>query len=79
MAGFMQQVDEAVGAINQHGAELDIKADRKPIGGTVNREGGRLTANVEFNDGTMKSVGAVRDQGQLRIVPSESDPGIAGG
>jgi hypothetical protein len=59
LAQFMADADEAIGNIN----------DRKPSGGTVRREGGRLTADVEFDDGSTKSISAVREKGGLKIVP----------
>ena len=51
--------------------EIATKVDRKPVGGTINREGGKLTADIEMNDGTTKSVSAVREGGNLRIVNGE--------
>jgi hypothetical protein len=61
LSQFMQQADQAIGAMK----------DRKVVGGKTTREGGKLTAEVEFDDGTTKSVAAVREQGGLRIVPAE--------
>jgi hypothetical protein len=69
LAKFMQTVDQAMTGLEDKASQLQVKTDRKPIGGTVSREGGRLAANVQFDDGTTKSVSAVRDQGQLRIIP----------
>jgi len=65
--------------IREHSDTTDLQLQRKPTGGTVRREGGRLTADVEFDDGSMKSVAAVREQGGLRIVPAEPDSGDTGG
>ena len=64
LAKFMQAVDVAQGVINQ-------KLDRKVKGGRASREGGMLTATVEFDDGSSKSISGVRDNEGLQIVPSE--------
>jgi len=69
LAEFMKQADEAIGNLNAMQAQITTKVDRKPSGGTVTREGGKLTANVEYDDGTIKTVSAVKDKGGLKIVP----------
>ena len=79
LAQFMMSVDQAMLKIREHSDTTDLQLQRKPTGGTVRREGGRLTADVEFDDGSMKSVAAVREQGGLRIVPAEPDSGDTGG
>jgi hypothetical protein len=71
LAKFMQQVDVAMGNMQAKAAELEVKSDRQPIGGTTRRSGGRITADIEFDDGSSKSVSAVREKGGLRIVPPE--------
>lgn len=68
LAKFMAEADTAVGDLF---AKYQRLASRKPTGGTVTREGGRLRADVEFDDGTRKSVSAVRKKGGLTIVPTE--------
>jgi chromosome segregation ATPase len=73
MANFMVVADKAMAGLEEKAAVLERKTDRKPIDGKVSREGGRLTANVKFDDGTIKTVNAVRDKGQLRIVPEVDD------
>lgn len=74
---FMQTVDVAMMGLEQKAGELQAKSNRKPIGGTTRREGGRLVADVEFDDGSRKSISAIRDKGQLRIVPEvSSEPEI---
>ena len=62
VAKFMQQVDAAMGVI-------DSKINRKPIGGSIQRDGNKLTANIELSDGSTKSISAVRESGGLKIVP----------
>jgi len=62
LADFMKQADTALGHVY-------ARTNRKPIGGTTVREGGRLTANVEYDDGSTESLSAVRDAGGLKIVP----------
>lgn len=71
LAKFMRQVDAAHTAILDKQDEIEAKTDRKPVGGTVTRKDGKLTANVEMDDGSSKSISAVREAGQLRIVPDE--------
>jgi len=71
LARFMQSVDQAMQGLEQKAGELQVKTDRTPVGGTISRDGGKLAANVEFDDGTVKTVSAVRDKGQLRIVPDD--------
>jgi hypothetical protein len=62
LAQFMQVVDTAM-------QNLEKKADRKVVGGKTRREGGKLVAEVEYDDGTTKSLAAVREKGNLKIVP----------
>lgn len=69
LAEFIQKVDVAHTKILENQADIESKVDRKPVGGTVTRDGGTLTANVEMDDGSSKSIRAVREGGQLRIVP----------
>ncbi len=71
LAGFMGAVDNAMGKIDQQTAWLASRATRKPVGGTTSRSGGKLTANVEYDDGSTESVSAVREKGGLKIVPPE--------
>ena len=71
LAGFMGAVDNAMGKIDAQTNWLAQRATREPKGGTVRREGGRLDATVEFDDGSTKSISAVRDKGGLKIVPPE--------
>jgi len=68
----MQSVDQAMGQMQARSQALEVKADRKPIGGTTTRDGGRLTAKIDFDDGSSKEVSAVRDKGGLTIVPTKS-------
>jgi hypothetical protein len=69
LARFIEQTDVAHTKILEKQAEIEAKADRRPVGGTVTRKGGKLIANVEMDDGSSKSISAVREGGQLRIVP----------
>ena len=71
MSQFMQAVDDTLGKIDDKASELQVKTDRNVVGGKVSRDGGRLTASVEFDDGTTKQVSAVREKGDLRIVGNE--------
>jgi len=71
LAGFMNQVDAAMGNMQARAESLEVKSERQPIGGTTHREGGKITADIEFDDGSTKSVAAVREKGGLRIVPTE--------
>ena len=73
LSQFMTQADQAIGVMRQQADDADIKINRKVIGGKTSREGGRLTAEVEFDDGSMKSISAVRDKGDLRIVPDSEE------
>ena len=59
-----------VGNALQNMQAISESLNRKPIGGSTRREGGKLVADIEFDDGTRKSVSAVRDKGSLRIVPN---------
>lgn len=67
LANFMQAVDVAVGSLQQ-------KTDRAVTGGNVRRDGGKLVADVQYDDGSERHIAAVREQGGLRIVP-EADGG----
>ena len=71
LAQFMSVVDQAVGTINSKVAGHDVAVNRKPVGGATRREGGRLVADVQFDDGTSKSISAVREAGGMKIVPTE--------
>jgi hypothetical protein len=62
LSQFMQVVDSAM-------RNLEKKADRQVVSGKTRREGGKLIAEVKYDDGTEKSIAAVRDKGNLRIVP----------
>ena len=59
---IMQAADEAIGSIAK-------KADRKVTGGTTRREGGKLVADVQYDDGSSRSLSAVRKDGELQIEP----------
>ena len=74
LAEFMTVVDGAMGTIREKAAQTDISLNRSPVGGTTRREGGRIVADVEFDDGSKKSISAVRDAGGLKIVPTEVEP-----
>jgi len=71
LANFMQVADEAFGNLSQ-------KADKSITSGNIRREGGKLIADVSYDDGSQKSVAAVREKGGLRLVP-ESDADSDGG
>ena len=69
LATFMQAVDQAMQALADKSEGLEKRANRKPIGGQTRREGGKLVADVEFDDGSKESISAVRESGGLKIVP----------
>lgn len=69
LAQFMQQADQAISQLNDKAKEIDTKASRVPVGGTTRREGGKLVADIEYDDGTTRSIAAVRKDGGLQIVP----------
>ena len=71
LARFMTSVDQAMAGLEQKAGELQTKTDRKVVGGNARREGGRLTATVDFDDGTSKSLSVVRDGGNLRVVGAD--------
>lgn len=76
LSQFMTAIDQANQVQGNINAELTAKADRKPVGGTVRHEGGKMIADVEFDDGSTRSVSGVRKDGRLQIVPnSEVDGG----
>ena len=75
LAGFMQAADAAMGDLAVEGQRL---ANRRPVGGAVRREGGKLVADVEFDDGTTRSVSAVREGGNLKIVEPDVEAEIDG-
>ena len=62
LSEFMGAVDDAVETIEE-------KADRKVIRGETRRVDGKLIADVEYDDGTRRTLAAVREGGKLRIVP----------
>ncbi len=74
LAEFMLAVDQATNAHEEILAQIKGRVERKPIGGKTSREGGKLTAEVEFDDGTIERISAVRDGPDLKIVP-EADAG----
>lgn len=73
LARFMTSVDQAMAGLEQKAGELQTKTDRKVVGGIAKRDGGRLTATVDFDDGTSKSLAVVRDGGNLRVVGADEE------
>ncbi len=73
LAQFIREVRQAHEKIEQTAEEINAKTDRKPVGGTITRKGGKLTANVEMDDGSTKSISAVSEGGNLRIVGTEPE------
>jgi hypothetical protein len=71
VATFMQAADATIGMLGSYIEELK---NRKPVGGDVKRVNGKLTANVQYSDGTEKEIAAVREGGNLKIV-ANSEPG----
>jgi hypothetical protein len=69
LAEFMQAVDQAQNSHEEILAQIKGRVERKPVGGKTRREGGRLIADVEFDDGSSESITAVRDGANLKIVP----------
>ncbi|MEE9541205.1 MAG: portal protein [Candidatus Thorarchaeota archaeon] len=72
-ATFIEQVGQSLEAIQETTGEIASKVDRKPVGGTIEREGGTITANVDMDDGSTKSLSAIREGGKLRIVGTEEE------
>ena len=56
---FMQSVDDAVTSIES----------RRVEGGKVRREGAKIIADVEYDDGSKRTLAAVRKNGELQLVP----------
>ena len=75
LAQFMQVVDGAMGQLNSRAEEINRAANREIVGGTTRRENGQLVADVEYNDGTRRTVRARRENGQIVIIPPEADGG----
>jgi hypothetical protein len=73
LATFMQAVDQAVGVIQQRADQLDRAANKSVIAGTTRRENGQLVADVEYDDGTRRTVRAKRENGEFVILPPEAD------
>lgn len=74
LAQFMQAVDDTVGELNEKASVIERQANRKVVGGKARRENGRLVADVEYDDGTVRHLSAVRRDGELDI--EEADPGL---
>jgi hypothetical protein len=70
LASFMEATDMAVTAAQQ-------QANRKIVSGSTRRDGGRLIADIEYDDGTTRSVAAIRKDGQLQIEPEQDFRGDA--
>lgn len=73
LAQFMQAVDQAVGMLNQRSEELNRAANRQVVSGTTRRENGQLVADVEYDDGTRRTVRAQRKNGEIVILPPEAN------
>lgn len=69
LANFLSMVDNALGDLNEKAETLQKRTGRKITSGTTRREGSRLVADIEFDDGERTSLSAERKDGQLRIVP----------
>lgn len=70
-ADFISQVGQSLTAIRETTDDISEKVDRTPTGGTITREGGKITADVEMSDGSTKKLMAVREGGKLKIVGNE--------
>jgi len=75
LANFMQVVDEAVGLIEQRSSQIERSANKQVISGTTRREDGQLVADVEYDDGSRRTVRAKRENGEIVILPPEADSG----
>ena len=73
-AKHLLQVDEALGVINKWSQKTDARIYRKVTGGTSKREGGRIVATVNFDDGSSESLSGVREKDGLTIVPTKIEP-----
>jgi hypothetical protein len=78
VANFMEVVDNAMGVMEQKADMLGTAVNKKVVGGITRREGGKLRADVEYDDGTRRSLSAVREGGNLVIEP-EADTVPDGG
>lgn len=76
LAEFMSAAQETIRSMQEKEAQIEKAANRSPIHGQVRREGGKLVADVEYDDGTKRQIAAVREKGGLRIVPDSE--GIGG-
>jgi len=75
MSQFMTAVDDVLGNLGEKSEELDKRTSRKVVGGATRREGGKLVADLQFDDGTASSVTAIRGQSGLEIVPNDPPGG----
>jgi len=70
--GTLRDVDEEIQAKSQ---EMEGKLDRKVVSGTSRREGGRLVAEVNYDDGSTRELRAVKENGALRLLPeADAEP-----
>ena len=73
LSDFMGQVDQAVGGMSAKSAELERRSARKVTGGKTHREGGKLTATVQYDDGSERSLSTVKQNGETVILPEDSE------
>ena len=69
LASFMQIADNELQKIKQKTSEIEAKAGREPVDIQTRRDGGKLIADVQYSDGSKRSLKAVRDKGSLKILP----------
>lgn len=69
IAQYVVSASQAMAALNQEVS----KPRPKFKSGAVRREGDQLLADIELDDGTVQTLSAVRENGQLRAVPVQSD------
>lgn len=69
LAEFMTAVDQAISDMRAKDSEIERAANKQPVSGTTRREGGKLIADIEYDDGTTRSVTAQRENGDLKLVP----------
>jgi len=78
LSTFIDNISAILQDMQGNAVTLQNRVNRKPVGGATRREGGRLVADVEFDDGSTESIAAIREQGNLRIVRTDNaDPDTA--
>ena len=75
LSTFMQAVDQAMGRLDARAEQINRAANRQVVSGSTRRENGQLVADVQYNDGTTRTVRAKRENGQIVILPPDMADG----